>query len=1665
MVYFPDLCIYNLASRDKKPPKVKKAPLPKGPRPPNWRVKPNPAVKTVWEKDPFFEMREVVPFVSSINYSKLLFRAVAKKDNALLKQYIADREHTHSLSIKKSMADNMTPLDYAVKMENIPAMKILHNAMKEDGKGKKKRRVGAPTCMMATVGTGTYNWRSLGIKKIRKLNMSRGGREGNNALVKDVGNEFGSGPNETSVMYWGVSMKTINELLAMGLINKHSLIDSGVVDAIAAGHTEVPATLIEKDLKQNTMGSQFNHFHHEALTRGNAAWKGPIREVSCRKQGPSGLTPMHCAIINSNLSAFKQLYAICPDVNIADHNHRKLVHYAAAATTVNGLKFLSNNGANLEDIDKEGKTPLMLACDTGRAHNVEFILSTLKAKNGGDIATNPLLKKMGIGGLNRPDKSSWCAIHYAVDENRIDVVKVLVKYEANFEKQLNANLGKVTPLMMAAANGDLEMVKLLVNHAKIEKHDRYKRTALTHAVMNGSAHVASFLLSMGANPNKLDTSGNSNLHYACAYGWYFCMKTLLEAGAEVNACNEWKLTPVAVSLLKGHVGISKFLLDQPGVDINFKDDKGRTVILSMLAEVNNEKRLTEELYSEIVDMVERRGADAKVIDNDKNNALHFLCSYNTVPCLEAGVSLKKEWLENKKLLEKFVKFFIKKGASVLQLNTSFMLPFNNAQVRVDSFSRKNYQILNILTDAMNSAAKGHDAPKLEFEKNKANPLHAYLNDLSFVGIEEEFELFKSLMVCFNSLNKKGLIAPHMDTLIEGTQSSKDGKTPFMVLCNGYAGIQLKSSFHHSIKNEDHALDLYPDLKLNDKDELEGYSDRIGIFTDFIQYMVDLGVNLVVEVPTESTYNGRKVVRNVLVSSFLTLVSASIPIKEYPSRLAYEIVMPKESRIDLTDINGKTSLNRSVIAQDIELSTRLLKLRANVNHAYESTEKQTIDKENHVFLKYSPLLDAVRNGNRDMIKLLLNNNADVHLASTKVKAKDGEYYQKNLINVATDKCMSSRGNKVYQAILRDLLDAGTDINILDKITKRNVLHQAINNSSDSSDQSLDLEIALLRNKCDIFAKDIRQRFPLHYAFVKVGQHRESRRIDPIEVCSMVVEAMGSKRVDEPDEFGSTPLHYAAYRGATVSCLLLLQKGADINAVDKHGNTPLAYSVLGKHEGCALILLQKGANVNVDIVPLANPGESGADESEKSPEEQFRYLPIHFMPKSLNKPYSLFQGVILNDWLGITYMTLQQLEVFGMSYAMAIHVALANGKIQFAKTLIAKQVSVEKLKQKVEQKRNLIHCLANECKSGDRSDIQVDILELLLQADVSPAEKDVHGCSPLHYACKNQNLELIKVLLKEDRVIRSINVMNNLEISPFGAIFWNMVSKQSNFSDIIKVMLENGADPDVVMPFKPISYLQSGYTIQSKNKTGFEEFKDMLKITPLICSVVHRDEDLIELLLNNKHKVCNINLEDEKGMTPLMHAAKTNDILIAKQLIYNNGIKINKVDPLVLTPHLNINASDLDGYNAINHIIELDINAPIRCTFDNPKMFELLETIGVKIKPIITPDGNSRTPKDVAAEVGAINLHKKMSGVLAKTASTIPWISGAKGIEVPQVNDGIVWEDEFNFDIKKDSKKMLKRLEIEATKELERKKKEALEAGRSLDSLEMEIDANGVDSEEE
>lgn len=59
-----------------------------------------------------------------------------------------------------------------------------------------------------------------------------------------------------------------------------------------------------------------------------------------------------------------------------------------------------------------------------------------------------------------------------------------------------------------------------------------------------------------------------------------CIELLvLKAGANVNAANSWKLTPINVAMLLNHEGCVKLFLDFEGIDVNCKDEQGRTMLM------------------------------------------------------------------------------------------------------------------------------------------------------------------------------------------------------------------------------------------------------------------------------------------------------------------------------------------------------------------------------------------------------------------------------------------------------------------------------------------------------------------------------------------------------------------------------------------------------------------------------------------------------------------------------------------------------------------------------------------------------------------------------------------------------------------------------------------------------------------------------------------------------------------------------------------------------------------------------------------------------------------------------------------------------------------------------------------------------------------------------
>lgn len=283
------------------------------------------------------------------------------------------------------------------------------------------------------------------------------------------------------------------------------------------------------------------------------------------------VTPYHIAAINPSASYLSELFeALDPAERLqTDALGRSVAFYAAVSETSDCLEFLESKGFNLSLVDKYKMSPLIQAARFGRSHNVEILIKHLRG--GPEVTTtSPFVFQTSV-------RNRRTALHYAAFFGHAETCNILIKYDSPIE--CVENLNKQTPLIYAAKNGNVDCVRILIEEGKAnpEKGDKFSRTALHYACMNGHMDVVKYLLSQGVNANASDSSNNSPVHFAAAFGYLKILHLLIEFGsADPSACNVWRSTPCSIANMKGHIGIVKYLLGIPhsSIDVNFKDQSG-----------------------------------------------------------------------------------------------------------------------------------------------------------------------------------------------------------------------------------------------------------------------------------------------------------------------------------------------------------------------------------------------------------------------------------------------------------------------------------------------------------------------------------------------------------------------------------------------------------------------------------------------------------------------------------------------------------------------------------------------------------------------------------------------------------------------------------------------------------------------------------------------------------------------------------------------------------------------------------------------------------------------------------------------------------------------------------------------------------------------------------
>ncbi|XP_046347295.1 ankyrin repeat and KH domain-containing protein mask-like [Haliotis rufescens] len=181
----------------------------------------------------------------------------------------------------------------------------------------------------------------------------------------------------------------------------------------------------------------------------------------------------------------------------------------------------------------------------------------------------------------------------AVSEGRIKAMKLLLAKGADVS--LVDDTGE-NILHEACLGGHVEIVEYVLSLEKvdIEQKGNYGRTPVMKAAEMGYREVLDVLVSKGGDTTAVDDKGNNILHVAC---------------------------------IGGNVDMVKHVLAEDR--INSKGQYGRTPVM-MAACCRHRK---------VVEVLENKGADISIVDNDGNNILHMACIGGNVDVVKYVLTL------------------------------------------------------------------------------------------------------------------------------------------------------------------------------------------------------------------------------------------------------------------------------------------------------------------------------------------------------------------------------------------------------------------------------------------------------------------------------------------------------------------------------------------------------------------------------------------------------------------------------------------------------------------------------------------------------------------------------------------------------------------------------------------------------------------------------------------------------------------------------------------------------------------------------------------------------------------------------------------------------------------------------------------------------------------
>ena len=353
-------------------------------------------------------------------------------------------------------------------------------------------------------------------------------------------------------------------------------------------------------------------------------------------------------------------------------------------------------GTNTRDVDSEGNTALHLSTDQFNREISTYLLENnlvdidtanscgnsalhLACLNQDEEAVELLLRFNT--NVNAQNLERITPLHMAAATGNVNIVASLI--EAGADISISVDSSGCTALHDACNNGSAEVARILIEHgADLDAKNEYDNTPLHRCCSNGHTEAAMLLIDRGAKVDAQGVNARYPLHYAAANGHVEIMKCLLDKGADLNVFDSRNFAPLHRACNDGHEAAAEFLIDQ-GVDLNAISQEGSTVLhIACRSSLVN-----------IVKILLNRNVDVNAKDKWGKTPLHVACDNHkmeiVVNLVENGADIHAKDARQSTPLHvacscgdmEVATFLVREGADIYASNEYRELPTVNEEIK------------------------------------------------------------------------------------------------------------------------------------------------------------------------------------------------------------------------------------------------------------------------------------------------------------------------------------------------------------------------------------------------------------------------------------------------------------------------------------------------------------------------------------------------------------------------------------------------------------------------------------------------------------------------------------------------------------------------------------------------------------------------------------------------------------------------------------------------------------------------------------------------------------------------------------------------------------------------------------------------------------------------